>query len=151
MGDKDEQLISLMTRYSILAVVSVSGSTIVIICALVLTSFGDYSPFLYFVAETSQSTDVLIDALCICLSLVFYERHYQIICGDLHEHFCKPCFTAWVEKANVEKKLASVVVTETQQTPPQSADLESKCERAVPQVLRPPMLSVNTTSHSCTP
>jgi len=111
MQPNDQGLLSTMTRYTILSMISIIGSVLVILISLVIGVGGSFDPLLHFLS-TGLSLDILLDALCISLSLTFFDKLYEKACHRLHER----CSTLCQElsersKQETEKKITGLTLS----------------------------------------
>jgi len=84
MQRDDQALLSTMTRYTILSMISIIGSVLVILISLIIGVGGSFDPLLHLLS-IGLTLDILLDALCVSLSLTFFDKIYETACHGLHD------------------------------------------------------------------
>jgi len=163
MATRDDYLIAAMTRYTILGSVTIIGSVVVIFSAIALSLMPRYTPLLHLTAVTGQSMDILIDSVCIALSLNFYSQYYSSMCSCFDRRIRKCCDLCAVKTTNkMERQLAAFSNDNAQnnsnsrnshtntRTKTASSATSKTSADAIPDppVDHPAVLSVKTTSSS---
>jgi len=109
-SDQDE-FVQIMTRMTIIAIVSVTASVVVSVTLIVAGSYGaNYTPWSYLILITALSADVLVDVICIALPLASYDKHYQCLCSRCDAQ-CKVCCArlAKASRGKAESELVAAV------------------------------------------
>ena len=81
-GDSKADTIELVTKYTVLGLISSIGTFIFVMVMAIMTFKGE-SGVTYFIVVTGQMLDIFIDTICISLSFKFYDKYYR--------KWCKPC------------------------------------------------------------
>lgn len=121
----DNALLSIITKNTILAVMSIIATFIAIIIREILT-WGNPNVYGVF------SIDVFTNFVCIALSYQIFDKYYQLFCGCV-DNKCQRCCTSMMgDKHEYEKEpklgtnhIASVTLDRIESTSPNSQYVES--------------------------
>eukprot|EP01083_Nonionella_stella_P086591 240664_1 len=98
---KDNSLIELMTKYTLLAIISIIG-TVSLLVILVLSSLAEQSSDLVLVNHISQMSDVFLDVICVSLSMKFSANWYRRLCSGIDSK-CRLCCLSLNNRLSLER------------------------------------------------
>lgn len=105
VSQRDQQLVSIVVRQSILVVVSFVSSTFVIIAYVFHgheVNRGVDAEWWAMAAGIAVPVDVLVDVICVSLGLTLFDRAYELLCSQLDR-----CTKSCCEKAGNKFKRIS--------------------------------------------
>lgn len=101
-ANERNDLTEIMTKYTVLALISIIGTTMIVIVYVIGSISGDAeSPEIYLLSIVGQMLDVFIDVVCVSLSMKFYKSYYQRICKRI-DIKCKDCCANMVNKHDID-------------------------------------------------
>eukprot|EP01084_Bolivina_argentea_P250121 418969_1 len=105
IDNTNDRLVSTMTKYTLLALISMIGTVMYIIILVSGVNKSYHSSMKYLVTITSNQLDVFIDTISVSLTLSLYNKYYDKLCIKCDTE-CKQCCLLLTNNSRAEKHLA---------------------------------------------
>lgn len=99
-ADRDPRVISAITRYTLLAMMMMSLSMFVLFFSVaIIASHSLPDPWSYIYQHGCQSLNVLVDTMCVSLSMPMHTTYYNYLCKSCDRR-CKSCCSRCSDKTS---------------------------------------------------
>ncbi len=78
--DTNDHIVSIMTKYTLLSVISMIGTIFYIIIVVSVINESHQTSTKYLINIASNQFDVVTDTISASLTLTFYDKYYKILC-----------------------------------------------------------------------
>ena len=107
-----------VVRITLIALVSITGSVVMIIGLTTYEMIG-ITPSTYLLVVTGSILDVLLDSICVALSLNIYEKQYDAVCSGCDSGL-RRCCVKLTDRTTRKKEMELAEIHRHQTSTPES-------------------------------